>query len=254
MSTQPRNIIKELGAGLILRRSSPEDADALAAFCADIHSDDPGRPDPVIGEWARDLVSRPHPRFHADDFTIIEEAATGRIVSTLNLIPQTWTYEGIPIEVGRPELVGTLPEFRNRGLVRLQFEEIHRWSEQRGDMVQAITGIPYYYRLFGYEMAMDLDGARSGFAIHVPELETGHEEPCTFRPAAEKYLPFITQVYREGHSRYPIACVRDEAIWRYELFGRNPLATSPIAIIETAQGEPLGFTRHWPQLSKERGI
>ena len=116
-----------------------------------------------VAAWTHDLLTRPHPTLRPDDFTIVEETATGRIVSSLNLIPQTWSYEGIEFGVGRPELVGTLPEFRNRGLVRLQFEEIHKWSAERGDMVQAITGIPYYYRLFGYEMALDLAGRRFGY-------------------------------------------------------------------------------------------
>ena len=254
MSESLKPIIKELGAGLILRRSSPDDADALSAFNGIIQSDEPGEPDPVVAGWTRDLLTRPHPTFHPDDFTVIEEVATGRIVSTLNLIPQTWTYEGIPFGVGRPELVGTLPEYRNRGLVRLQFEEIHRWSAARGDMVQAITGIPFYYRLFGYEMAMDLDGARSGFEINVPRLEIAQPEPCAFRPAVESDLPFIAAVYRDGHSRYPIACVRDELIWRYELRGRNPLATQPLLIIERGDGEPLGFIRHQAKLAKRLGF
>ncbi len=34
--------------------------------------------------------------------------------------------KGFPFGVGRPELVGTLPEYRNRGLVRAQFEEVHQ--------------------------------------------------------------------------------------------------------------------------------
>ena len=254
MSESLRPIIKELGAGLILRRSSPEDAEALSAFCGVIHSEEPGKSDPVIEGWTRDLLTRPHPTFHPDDFTVVEEVATGRIVSTLNLIPQTWTYEGIPFGVGRPELVGTLPEFRNRGLIRLQFEEIHRWSAERGDMLQAITGIPFYYRLFDYEMALDLDGARSGFEINVPKLEAGQVEPCGFRPAVEADLPFITTVYLDGHARYPIACVRDESIWHYELRGRNPLATQPLLIIERRNGEPLGFIRHQTRLGKRLGF
>ncbi len=254
MSPQVKTIIKDIGAGLILRRSSPADADALAAFCADIHSEDPNQPDAFVGAWTRDLLTKPHPRFHADDFTIVEEAATGRIVSTLNLIPQTWSYDGIPFEVGRPELVGTAPEFRNRGLVRLQFEEIHRWSEQRGDLVQGITGIPYYYRLFGYEMVLDLDGARSGFAIHVPQIEAGQNEPCQFRAATPSDIPFITSVVREGHGRYPLACVRDEAVWLYELQGRDPLVANPLVMIEDRQAEPIGVLRYWPQIGKYRGI
>ena len=254
MSPQAKTFIKDIGAGLILRRSSPEDAEALSAFCADIHSDDPEKPDPIIGAWTKDLLTRPHPRFRPDDFTIVEEAATGRIVSTLNLIPQTWSYDGIPFEVGRPELVGTAPEYRNRGLVRLQFEEIHRWSEQRGDLVQGITGIPFYYRLFGYEMAVDLDGARSGFAMHVPQLPTGQSEPCKFRLATEADIPVITALYQDGYRRYPLACIRDEAIWRYELRERDPLVAHPTVMIESSEGQVLGVFRHWPQVGKRRGI
>ena len=99
------------------------------------------------------------------------------------LIPQTWTYEGIPFGVGRSELVGTLPEFRKRGLVRMQYEEIHKWSAERGQMVQAITGIPYFYRKFGYEMALDLSGGRFGYEAHVPKLKDGETEPYRLRPA-----------------------------------------------------------------------
>lgn len=253
MSQTLRTIIKELGAGLILRRSWPEDANALAAFCGEIHSEVPGESDPLVAAWTHDLLTRPHPRFHHDDFTVIEEAATGRIISTLNLISQTWTYEGIPFDVGRPELVGTLPEFRNRGLIRLQFEEIHRWSAERNELVQAITGIPFYYRLFGYEMAIDLDGSRCGFEINVPALPAGQNEPCSFRPANEADLPFIAAVYRDGCKRYPIACVRDEEIWRYELQGRSEIVTQPLLIMERADGEPVGVVRHLPRLGR-RGI
>jgi len=176
--TNGSNFIRDLGDGLILRRSTLADAEKLAEFNSRIHSEDgPEKPDDRLGWWTRDLLELPHPTFGAGDFTIVEEQATGRIVSSLNHISQIWTYDGIPFKVGRPELVGTLPEFRNRGLVRIQFEEIHKWSSERGEMVQAITGIPYFYRMFGYEMAMDLDGARSGFEMNLPKLEDNQTEP-----------------------------------------------------------------------------
>ena len=169
MLSQTKKIIRDLGNGLILRRSSSADADELADFCGRIHSEAGfDQPDLYIAAWTRDLLTRPHPTFNPDDFTVVEEISTGRIVSTLNWISQTWSYEGIKFGVGRPELVGTLPEFRNRGLVRVQFDEVHQWSVQRGEMVQAITGIPFYYRQFGYEMAIDLDGRRFGYEAHVP--------------------------------------------------------------------------------------
>jgi hypothetical protein len=165
MFTQEKTILHDLGNGLIMRRSTPADADALAAFNGRIHGENE-QDSQRVAAWAHDLLARPHPTMNADDFTVVEESATRRIVSSMNLIPQTWTYEGIEFGVGRPELVGTDPEFRNRGLVRAQFEEVHKWSAERGHLAQAITGIPYYYRLFGYEMTLDLAGRRFGYEPH----------------------------------------------------------------------------------------
>jgi hypothetical protein len=242
-----QKILRDLGDGLILRRSTPADAEPLADFCGRIHSDDgPNKPDARIAAWTRDLVARPHPTFHADDFTIIAEAATGRIVSTLNMIPQTWTYEGIPFGVGRPELVGTLPEYRNRGLVRIQFEEIHKWSAERGDLVQAITGIPFYYRLFGYEMTLDLGSRRFGYEGNVPKLKEGETEPYLFRRATQADLPFVAQVYEQASARYEVVCQRTLEIWKYELDGQSfdNAIHYEIMVIEDAQGKFVGYFQH----------
>jgi hypothetical protein len=216
--TKGQTILLDLGNGLIMRRSTPEDAVALAEFNRPIHSDN--EPDgQCIAAWTRDLLTRSHPTFSPNDFTIVEEPATGRIVSTMNLISQTWSYEGIKFGVGRPELVGTLPEFRNRGLVRMQFEEVHQWSAERGETVQAITGIPFYYRQFGYEMALDLDGRRFGYAAQVPKLKEGDTELYNIRVARENDLPFIEKLYDQTKERSMIACERTLALFRYELMG-----------------------------------
>ncbi len=221
-TTFDQPILRELEDGLILRRSSPADADSLSDFCGRIHSDEGwDHPDLHIAAWTRDLLTKPHPTFHADDFTVVAEAATGRIVSSLNLISQTWTYEGIPFGVGRPELVGTLPEYRNRGLIRLQMDEVHRWSAARGQMVQVITGIPYYYRLFGYEMGLDLDGGRGGFAPSIPALKEGEREPFLVRPATEADIPFLMELYQQAGARSEVYAVRDETMWRYDLLERS---------------------------------
>jgi hypothetical protein len=242
-----QKILRDLGDGLILRRSTPADAEPLADFCGRIHSDDgPDSPDARVAAWTRDLVAKPHPTFHADDFTIVAESATGRIVSTLNMIPQTWSYEGIPFGVGRPELVGTLPEYRNRGLVRIQFEEIHKWSAERGDLVQAITGIPYYYRLFGYEMAMNLGGRHFGYEGNVPKLGEDEAEPYPIRRATQADLPFVAQVYEQASARYEVVCPRTPEIWKYELDGQseNNANRSQLMIIQNAEGRAVGYFQH----------
>jgi hypothetical protein len=236
-----------LGNGLVLRRSTPQDVKNLTDFNSRIQSDEgPDKPDERVGSWAYDLLTKPHPTFKPSDFTIVEETTTGKIVSSMNLIPQTWTYAGIPFKVGRPELVGTLPEYRDRGLIRCQFEVIHQWSTENGDKVQAITGIPYYYRLFGYEMALNLGGGRTGYPTHISRLKEGEAEPYHIRPATEADIYFISQLYVLGCQRSLIACEWDDIMWRYELTGKskNNVNRLDIRMIEALDGKLCGFFAH----------
>jgi hypothetical protein len=245
--TDNEAILRELGGGLVLRSAAPEDTEALVEFNAWVHRNlEKEELEERVGAWTRDLMQLPHPTFQVPDFTIVEDTATGKIVSSLNLISQTWSYAGIPFGVGRPELVGTHPDYRERGLIRAQFEVIHAWSAERGEKMQAITGIPYYYRLFGYEMALDLGGGRAGFLAHVPKLAEGKEEPYTVRPASMEDLDFIAEVYRTGSHRSLVSAVWDEALWRYELEGKseNNVNRSVLRVIESAGGEKAGYLAH----------
>jgi hypothetical protein len=249
-------ILRTLPDGLILRRTTPADAQKLSDFNSVIHSDTDAI-DPRVGAWTSDLLSGRHPTFAADDFTLIEDPRTGKIVSSLSLISQTWTYAGIPVKVGRPELVGTDPEYRRHGLVRAQFDVIHEWSRQRGELLQAITGIPYYYRQFGYEMAVNLGGGRAGAAFNLPRLEKDQPEPFRIRPAAESDAAFLTQLYREGCQRSLLAAEWNEPLWRHELSGKRQdnVERLDIRIIETLAGERLGYLTHpWYAWNEMMGL
>lgn len=247
----PPEFIRNLGNDLIMRRACPEDADALSNFNAVVHSDDgPEEPDEGVRAWVQDLLERPHPTFQPGDFTIVEDTNTKKIVSSLNLISQTWSYEGIEFGVGRPELVGTAPEYRNRGLVRAQFEAVHEWSAKRGHQVQAITGIPYYYRLFGYEMAMDLGGGRLGFKRYIPKLKEGEVEPFRIRLAVKEDIPFLANLDYQSSQRYLVHCVRNEALWLNDINGKSPKNVNRrvLLIIESVVGQPVGYFGHPPNL------
>jgi GNAT superfamily N-acetyltransferase len=242
------DIPRDLGDGLVLRRATAGDAEKLIEFNANIHQEEgEDGPNEYVDAWVRDLATKPHPTFQVDDFTLVEDTGEGnKIVSSLNLIPQTWSYGGVEFGVGRPELVGTDPEYRRRGLIRAQFEVIHRWSEARGHMIQAITGIPYYYRQFGYEMGLGLGGGRVGYMTHIPKLKEDEEEPYTIRPASEADIPFLNATYLQGCERYAVNCVWDEALWRYELAGKSEKSAnrSEIRVIEKSGGGPVGYLTH----------
>jgi len=245
------NIIKNLGDGLILRHATVEDADALVEFNGRIHAD-PGSDDPQEGvaTWVYDLMTKPHPTFEPTDFTIVEDTAAGKIVSSLNLINQTWSYAGVKFGMGRPELVGTDPEYRRRGLVREQFKVIHQWSAERGHKMQGITGIPYYYRQFGYEMGLSLGGGRIGYLPHAPKLKDDEQEPYGFRPATADDIPFLMKVCTHALEHSLVSCVREAAHWQYELNGRSKknIQHAEVRLIENAEGEAVGFIRHAPTI------
>ncbi len=243
--------IRDLGDGLVLRRATPADVDALAQFDGTIHRPNDTAPvNAAIVALVHDMAVRPHPTMTAGDFTLVEDSRTKRIVSSLCLINQTWSYAGIPFGVGRPELVGTDPEYRNRGLVRAQFEEIHRWSAERGHLLQGITGIPYYYRQFGYEYALPLGGGRTGAVFDIPILKEGAAEPYKVRKAYSDDIPFLCATYTAASRRSLVSCVRDELAWQYDLEGRSPKSDCCMSIqmIETVDNKPVGYICHAPHV------
>jgi hypothetical protein len=115
-----------------------------------------------------------------------------------------------------------------------------------GDLVQAITGIPYYYRLFGYEMALDLGGGRAGFKSTVPMLKEGESEPFRVRPARLEDVPFIAALYDVTRTRSLVSSVWNEELFRYEIEGKSADNVNrwDLRVIETPSGEMAGFLAH----------
>jgi hypothetical protein len=112
-------------------------------------------------------------------------------------------------------------------------------------MVQAITGIPFYYRQFGYEMALDLEGRRFGGEAQLPKLKEGETEPYMIRAAQESDLPFIEKLYDQTKARSMIACERTPELFRYELMGRSKNNNCLVnCVIQDKAGEQIGFFRH----------
>ena len=242
-TVESRGLATDLGGGLVLRQATPEDTEDLAEFQAVINSTLEG-PDESIRVWTRDLMSGGLPDFAAGDFTVVEDTGTHAIVSSLNLISQTWSYDGVELGVGRVELVATHPDYRRRGLIRAQMDVVHEWSARRGEVVQAITGIPWYYRRFGYEMALETGGGRAGYAADLPDEDGRY----TLRPATQADLPLLVELYDGAMQRYLVSSVRDSAMWGYELSGRSDAASHrhEIRVIEDTSREPAGYLLHSP--------
>ena len=230
----------DLGDNLKLRFAIPDDTDMLVEFNTRLHEA------ASAGQCAKDLLSGDHPTCKVSDFTVVEDTKTGKIVSSACHISQTWTYSGIPFKFGQPEFVATEPEYRRRGLVRKQFEIIHALSEARGELMLGITGIPWYYRLFGYEMALDMEAERTFDGIHIPKLKKGETETCQLRPRQDTDNAFIQELYANAIKSHVFACPRTPAFWEYEFNGRlaGSEARHEWRIIEDMAGTRLGYVQH----------
>ena len=244
-------MVQDLGDGLILRRTTAADADALAAFNADqIRFQDMPEPFLPLAVWTRDLLGGRHPTFKPEDGFIVEDRKTGAIVSSMLLISQTWEYGGVPFRVGQPELVGSRPDYRGRGLVRAQFEALHRASAERCELMQVIAGIPWFYRQFGYEMALPRGGgprfSRADLAPPAPDARL----PFRVRPMRADDLPFVVDLDDRSRTRSVVSVPRDARLWRYELEGHSPGSLSRVdfRVIESQEGERAGFLSHIPVL------
>lgn len=240
----PRN----LDNNLQLRWATSEDIEALATFNAAIHASRDGSPNPRIAARTRAWMDGSHPTMRAEKFMVVIERTSGRIVSSLALMQQPWSYGRIPIQVGQIEFVGTHPDYRRRGLVRHQFEAAHQASRAQGDIMQVITGIPWYYRQFGYELALDLGAGRSGTRGALAAVLDQSHTHYQVRAAIPEDLSLIAKTDAYGRQRSLLACERDAALWRYELDGRVEPNIFKVAfqIIETVNAMPVGFFAHAP--------
>ncbi len=230
----------DLGDNLNLRFATLDDTDTLSEFNARLHEAE------SIGVTIRDLMSGDHPTCKASDFTVVEDTKTGKIVSSACLISQTWTYSGIRFKFGQPEFVATEPEYRRKGLVRKQFEVIHALSAARGELMLGITGIPWYYRLFGYEMALDIEAGKVIDGIHIRKLKDGATETCQLRPRTDADNAFIQTLYANAIKSQVFACPRTPTLWKYEFNGHSPGsdAQDEWMIIENMEGTQLGYVQH----------
>lgn len=244
--------MQQLEHGLILktaREATPAEREGVALMYAHVFGETGQTDSPQIGVWARHFMSGQHPTMTLDDTWLVVDPARdvpdegGSVVSAINLIPQMWQYGGGPeIGVGRIEIVATHRDYRNRRLVRYQFDAAHRRSAELGHLMQVVTGIPHYYRRFGYTMALEL-GASAAIPLYaLPKTDPEH---FTLRLAS-------TDADYEQVARWNAAWVqggsmgyaRSAALWRYENEVRTmdtPNTFRIYIITRKSDGEGVGF-------------
>ena len=208
---------RDLGDNLFLRWSTAADKEKLAYFLGMTFRDSADEPfSTEMSDWSDLCMRADFPFSGPEDWAIVEDRGKqdSPIVACTCFWSHEWRYGDIPIGVGRPEFVATDPDYRNRGLIRAIFGLLHERSAAKSQLMQGITGIPYFYRLFGYEYVLDLGGNRVIQVAQLPEKKGDDPEPCTLRFATSDDIPKLMQLYELGQPQSLMWHDAPESFWQ----------------------------------------
>ncbi len=219
----------------MLKHATIEDAPRLNAFNAAIF-------DPYIGAQTEAMM-RYHPTIRPENFIYIEDESTGQIVSALGLLPWRWRFDEIELKLGEMAIVGTLPAYRNRGLVRTLVNHLKECLAEGEYDLSFIGGIPYYYRQFGYDYALPLEGYWHLPLYHIPSA-VENAPVCTFRDAAPDDIPALMEMYEAANRDLNIATVREAEVWRYQIEHKDAPDSGACALLMVdPSGKVAGYVR-----------
>lgn len=230
---------KWVGDNLLLKAAGDtHDAERVAAFNSSVHKDE------AIGIFTCWKLGGTHPTVTYSDCLFVQDTQSSEIVSSLCLMPQTWTYEGIPLLVDEVSLVGTHPDYRGRGLIRAQMKAIDRGLRSKGCLLSCIEGIPYFYRQFGYEYAIPLGSCARLELDQVPALTPGQQEPAMIRPMnVDADLHPVMALYEAHAAELSVSATRDEALWRYQEAAPAGIPEPPQTYVVEDQSSIVGYFR-----------
>ena len=137
------DVVHALPGGLVLRQAAPADLGQIGELLARR-----GEPEDALDH--RLVVEDPDEGYRSSAVVVDGD----RVVSTATLLDETVHVGSVALPAGQVELVATDRAYEGRGLVRALMGWAHAESARRGHVVQVMVGIPYFYRLFGYEYAI----------------------------------------------------------------------------------------------------
>jgi len=191
-------VSQPLPGGLVLRTARPADLDQITALLTE-------RSDADDAADHRLVVEDPDAGWESCAVVVDGD----RVVSTATLLDETLILGGLPIPAGQVELVATDRAHEGRGLVRALMGWAHERSARRGHLAQVMIGIPYFYRLFGYQYSIVLPQARA--VRTVPPLPAGH----AVRLAGPADIAAMVSLQDATQQAYDLSMPHSAACWRW---------------------------------------
>ena len=193
-----------------------------------------------IGEDVRSIVKRlveHHPEMTDDNYFMVMDG--DEAVAGLLLIPEKWRVDGAELKVAEMGCVGTRPEHRRKRLQWILNKKFDEYAKEKGYDLCALAGIPYFYRQFGYQYAVELD---YGTEIDAEKLPN---KPVTVRDFRPEDIPEAQRLLEKTQGRYLVQSIRTEPIWRMQeetgTYGAEPFKAT--AVIE--DGKIFAYYRWW---------
>ncbi|MBM4412646.1 MAG: GNAT family N-acetyltransferase [Chloroflexi bacterium] len=243
---------QDLGDGYMVRWATPADIPGYVELCMRVFRSSANDPlSKAMYLHGNEQTSEYHPQSHWRNLAVVVDA-NDQVVAGAILMHQPMDYAGIHITLGRPESVASAEHVRNRGFVRHIFQLLHAKSEARGDHLQGITGIPYFYRKFGYDYGIDAEAyANVPFASlpAKPTLEVSIrratvDQYATFvrlydadrlsgrhmitTPIEHSYFTFLVDKSTSYNVLTPFLIYQDERVIGYLILGRSNWDTNMI--------------------------
>jgi predicted acetyltransferase len=215
-----------------------QDLDDIIEFNSKVHEDDP--------EELRRVIEN-LPGFGLEMNYFIRDTDKGMIVSAMNAIPSTWAYEGVPLRNLELGWVGTLKEYRKRGLVRALYSHFYSLLEDGKYDISVIQGIPHYYRQFGYEFILPL-GRRVTLSPHlVPKISEGTEPSfmkMSVREAVESDLDEMIRLYDNHNQRLLVYSKRSRELWELQERIKREFENDFTTMVVEEEGRIDGYFRY----------
>lgn len=210
--------------GLTLRTAEERDLDQVCALLAE-------RGDPADAEDLRLVVDDTDEGIGS----VLVVADGDRIVSTATLLQEHVAVGGVDVPAGQVEMVATDRNYEGRGLVRALMDECHRRSAARGDLMQVMIGIPYFYRQFGYVYSMPIPLTR--------ELRTAPagDDNIEVRRATPDDIPAMMALQDAAQRRFDVRMPHSPGCWRWvvQRSGSHQLvAVRDGVVVATARATP----------------
>jgi predicted N-acetyltransferase YhbS len=167
-------------------------------------------------------------------------AADGdEVLSTAAIFPGQLRFGGVTMLAGAIEFVATSERAEGQGLVRRLLDEIHRTASSRGEMLQWIVGITYFYRRFGYEYAIPVDG------MHLFAADTAPPRPEGWSVRAAEHGEIET-IARSQESFARVADVSITATkWVWDMYRRSP--NYEVVVAEGPREQAFGRIYAWDE-------